>query len=241
MKKAFLILFVIFLPLFFYFNLVFLSVEKTFFKEGFSKKENLIKEKKPSFFLPKSRLEINLKTQDLKDNELTPTKDLISFLTPTPLKTNNSSDEWGQLKKLSDHTYTIKVGLDPKMATAQEIFEALNEYRYHHQKEKLIWDNQLAEFAQQRAIYFTNIGQTDEHQGFVNYVNDINNVKKLGFWSLGENSSYGYQLEATHLIEWVFAASPEHNSNQLSSDWTHVGVGVDHTQVDIIFGGNKMN
>ncbi len=134
----------------------------------------------------------------------------------------------------------MRVGFDERMATPEEIFEALNEYRYRHKKEKLQWDQRLADYAKERARYFTIIGSTDEHKGFAEYVKDINNVKSLGFWSLGENSSYGYRLTGIHLIEWIFGASPEHNSNQLDDRWTHVGIGVDSNNTNLIFGGDKI-
>jgi uncharacterized protein YkwD len=62
---------------------------------------------------------------------------------------------------------------------------------------------------------------------------------KLGFSSLGENSSYGYLLEGVHLIEWVYAGDAPHDNNQLNSEWSHVGIGVNGTATDLIFGGRK--
>ncbi|MCS6956594.1 MAG: CAP domain-containing protein, partial [Patescibacteria group bacterium] len=150
----------------------------------------------------------------------------------------NNNTEWGVAKQISEKTWTMKVGFDQKMATPQEIFNALNVYRERHGRNSLQWDERLANFALERAKYFTQIGRLDEHKGFEEYVNNIDNLKKLGFWRVGENSSYGYRLEGVHLIEWVFAGDEPHNNNQLDPEWTHVGIGVDGYQVDIIFGGN---
>ena len=162
-----------------------------------------------------------------------------STTTPTVVPTQDNQ-EWGKATQLSEHTWTMKVGFDDTMATPQEIFEALNKYRQQHSREALTWDDRLANFAKERASTFTSLGKTDEHAGFVSYTDNIDNVKALGFWSLGENSTYGYRLTGVHLIEWVYAADEGHNSNQLNSQWSHVGIGVDGNQTDLIFGGNKM-
>lgn len=162
---------------------------------------------------------------------------------PTPKPTavpTEDTQEWGKATQLSEHTWTMKVGFDDQMATPEDIFAALNSYRKQHSREALTWDDRLAAFAKSRAVTFTSLGKTDEHAGFVSYTDNIDNVKALGFWSLGENSSYGYKLTGVHLIEWVYAGDEGHNSNQLNSDWSHVGIGVDGNQTDLIFGGNKM-
>jgi uncharacterized protein YkwD len=51
---------------------------------------------------------------------------------------------------------------------------------------------------------------------------------------------YGGPLNGTHLIEWVFSQSPGHDANQLDNGWSHVGVGVTDTSVNLVFGGEKM-
>ena len=174
----------------------------------------------------------------------TPTfKTRPTFVPPTPTSTiapTQDNQEWGKATQVSEHTWTMKVGFDDQMATTLEIFEVLNNYRKQHSREALTWDDRLASFAQSRANNFTNLGKTDEHAGFVSYTDNIDNVKALGFWSLGENSSFGYRLTGVHLIEWVYAGDEGHNSNQLNSQWSHVGIGVDGNQTDLIFGGNKM-
>ncbi len=199
--------------------------------------------------LPKKgqNLQINFKLdQDAGRVEyLTPTikPRPIRRIWPTPTSIiipTEDNQEWGKATQVSEHTWTMKVGFDDNMASPLEIFEALNKYRQQHSREALTWDDRLANFAKERASTFTSLGKTDEHAGFVSYTDNIDNVKALGFWSLGENSSYGYRLTGVHLIEWVYAGDEGHNSNQLNSEWTHVGIGVDGNQTDLIFGGNKM-
>lgn len=166
------------------------------------------------------------------------TTESITYM-PQPTPTDEPG-EWGVAKQIGEHTWTMKVGRDDEMATPQEVFDALNTYRQRHGKSTLARDDRLAKYAQDRASYFTSIGSTDAHKGFIEYVNDIENLKKLGFWSVGENSSSGYQLTGVHLIEWIYAGDKPHDDNQLSSEWSHVGIGVDGTQTDLIFGGRSM-
>ncbi len=155
---------------------------------------------------------------------------------------NNSSgvEEWGISKQLSEHTWTIRVGQDATNGTAQEIFVALNNYRQRYGKGTLNWDENLANYAQSRAVYFVSKGDLDSHAGFSDYINNQDGFHKLGFMSLGENSSYGYTLEAVHLIEWVYAGDKPHDDNQLNSEWTHVGIGVSGGASNLIFGGKKI-
>ncbi|EKE15316.1 MAG: hypothetical protein ACD_12C00075G0001 [uncultured bacterium] len=173
---------------------------------------------------------------------------LIPTIIPTKPPINQSvisqiidgNQEWGKAKQISEYSWIMKVGLDDRMATAKEIFEALNIYRQTNGSGALTWDEGLALYALQRAQDFSNLGRLDSHEGFKNYVNNIDNLKKLNFWSVGENSSYGYKLHGVHLIEWVYAGDKPHNDNQLNPKWTHIGIGVDGNQTDLIFGGNKM-
>lgn len=170
-------------------------------------------------------------------------KDIDNNSVVTPLQTNGTSvdnensQEWGVAKKIDEHTYTIKVAYDNKMTSPQEVIDALNSYRAVHGKGSLSYDGRLGDYAQTRVETYKNIGTTDSHAGFEHLINNEDGFSKLGFNSLGENSYYGGPLEASHLIEWAFAQSPGHDANQLG-DWTHVGVGVNETAVNIIFGGN---
>lgn len=146
---------------------------------------------------------------------------------------------WGIAKQLDEHTWTMKVGKDERMASAQEILDALNVYRERNGRGRLEWNQTLADYAQGRSDFFAKTGTTDKHQGFHEYLKDENNYKKLGFRSLGENSSIGFKLLGVHLIEWVYAGDKPHDDNQLNSRWSSVGIGVSGTATDLIFGGDK--
>lgn len=157
------------------------------------------------------------------------------IITPTPLPSDVS---WGKATQLDEHTWTMRLQADSRMATAQEIFNALNAYRQGKGRGSLSWDDKLASYAQDRATFFTSNGKLDGHAGFQSFM-DNDGFGKLGFNALGENSSYGYLLEGVHLIEWVYAGDAPHDTNQLNGDWSHVGIGVNGTSTDLIFGGHK--
>lgn len=166
----------------------------------------------------------------------TPTtiKKKIVIITPTP-----DNETWGIAKQIDEVTWTMKVGEDKTMATAKEIWEALNEYRKNHGSQVLNWDTKLADYAQSRAKYLNSIRAVDKHSGFTNFVNNEDGFNKLGFTMLGENISFGYKLNGVHTIEWMYAGDEPHNKNQLDNRWNYVGIGVDGLATCLIFGTGK--
>lgn len=213
---------------------------------------NLYKSQIPNIIKPvpeiKKVLSAKTKVKETKTPILTPTNIPTVTLTPTSLPTETptntpspvQAETWGVTKQVDDHTYTVNVQNDSQNASSQEILTALNNYRTAHGKGTLSWDSNLAVFAQNRAEQFDKDGKLDDHAGFNQLFTNPDNVKKLGFLRLGENSSIGYVLNAVHLIEWVYASDAPHNNNQLDSDWTHVGIGVSGNSTDLVFGGSKI-
>lgn len=162
------------------------------------------------------------------------------FPTPTLTPLDTSNTPWGVAKKVDTYTYTMRLQPDSNMGTPGEILTALNRYRQRHGKGTLSWDDKLAGFANTRAEYFLEKGKLDSHAGFLDYLNNQDGFKKLGFARVGENSSIGFTLEGVHIIEWVYAGDAGHNDNQLNSDWQYVGIGVSSNATDLIFAGDKL-
>ncbi len=146
---------------------------------------------------------------------------------------------WGVAKQIGEHTWTMNVGQDERMATPKEILDALNDYRVRHGSQRLVWDEKLGNYAQSRADYLNSIGKTDEHKGFSNFMENENGHDKLGFTWLGENISIGYRMLGVHLIEWVYAGDKPHDDNQVNNRWNYVGIGVKGTATALIFGTGK--
>lgn len=186
-----------------------------------------------------SQVSFQVKQMEIGQTKFTPSP----TPTPNPVESkqesnNDSKPTWGKAKQIDQYTWTIQVKNDARNATPREIYEALNSYRQKKGKSLLSWDDKLAGFAQDRANFFSSQGKLDSHAGFREYMNQ-DGFSKLGFNSLGENASFGYTLEGVHLIEWVYAGDKPHDDNQLSSEWSHVGVGASGTATDLIFGGKR--
>lgn len=122
---------------------------------------------------------------------------------------------------------------------AQDLLNALNDYRRNHGVGNLSWDGKLGAFAQSRADYFVSHGGLDGHAGFNDFIDHQNGFNQLGFWNLGENSGYGFSGSPKNMIENIFAKSPAHDSNQLNAQWTFCGIGTSGSAVDVIFGANR--
>lgn len=160
-------------------------------------------------------------------------------ITPTNYPTPDTKP-WGVAEKIDDVTWTMKIKQDEKMGSPAEILEALNKYRNIHGSRPLEWNQKLADYATSRAKYFMENKALDSHKGFEEKLKDEAGFRDLGFWGLGENASFGYRLEAVHLIEWMYAADKPHDDNQLDNSWTHVGIGIDQVSSVLIFGKHKI-
>lgn len=163
-------------------------------------------------------------------------------ITPTIIKnryipTPTDNEPWGVAKQIGEYTWTMKVGMDARMATPQEILDALNTYRNRNGRGSLAWNTNLATYADTRCNTFVELGSTDSHEGFNKFLDNEENYKSLGFSRVGENSSYGFRLLGVHLIEWMYGGDEPHDSNQLNSAWSNVGICVKGTATDLIFGG----
>lgn len=164
------------------------------------------------------------------------------IIKPTKIPTTaivRDTTPWGVAQQINEDTWTMKIGQDSQMATINDTLNALNVYRTNHDVQKLTLDPTLTKFAQDRADYLASIKSTDEHKGFIDYLENHDGYNQLGFTWLGENISYGYRLIGVHLIEWLFAGDEPHNTNQLNSRWNYVSIGINGTAVSIIFATGK--
>jgi uncharacterized protein YkwD len=127
----------------------------------------------------------------------------------------------------------------PRMAGAQELYNELNNYRSRNGRAALSWDGKLGNYAQNRANLYASLGNTDNHAGFnTDLANGSHNT--LCFFGLGENSGYGGTGSAVDIIDHWYGESSGHNANQLNSQWTHVGIGVNGVATDLVFGGGQI-
>lgn len=123
---------------------------------------------------------------------------------------------------------------------SQQIYLALNAYRAKKGSSPLKWDARLADFAGTRAKQLLSLGALDNHAGFKSFINTQDGLAKLGFSSMGENSSWASSIPSPEsLIENQYASDPPHDSNQLNPGWQYVGVGIAGNYTDLVFGGKR--
>lgn len=122
---------------------------------------------------------------------------------------------------------------DNAVVAPSDILAALNAYRQKKGRGVLVWSDVLGGIAQGRVATFVRIGTLDSHAGFRLY---FAQMPGIGFTGLGENSSYGYHISATDLIEQAYAGDEPHDQNQLNPDWTHVGIAALGVATDVVFG-----
>jgi uncharacterized protein YkwD len=168
--------------------------------------------------------------------------------TPSPIKeqssTSTSSSSHTSTQTISPTSFqpTSTPATTPTQTTApsntqaEQVLQALNDYRSQHGAPTLEWSDKLGNYAQTRADKYAANGATDNHQDFQTLISTPAGFAQMGFSGLGENSSYGYPFNAADLIEKDYAADKPHDDNQLDPTWTHVGIGINGVASDIVFG-----
>lgn len=125
-----------------------------------------------------------------------------------------------------------------QISATGRMLQAINRYRQSHGIAPVLLDPTLQTFAQSRADLFSQQGSMDNHAGFQSMLTE-DGFAALGFNALGENSSFGAWENEKNLIESFYANSPQHNENQLNSEWTHIGIGIAGNATNFVFGGKK--
>lgn len=120
----------------------------------------------------------------------------------------------------------------------QSILQALNDYRGKNGAGALSIDSKLQDYAQSRANYLKNLGKLDKHAGHKEFMGN-NGFEKLGFNAVAENQSWNFKGDAKELVESFYGKSSGHNKNQLSPEYTHVGIGISGAFTNLVFGGQK--
>lgn len=154
--------------------------------------------------------------------------------TPTPQPTKKTKI------KATKKAVSIKKQNKQSSINKEDILNALNEYRQKNGKSKLIIDEKLQNYAQNRADELKTKGKLDNHAPFYQYMKSKKAFSDLGFNNLAENQSWNHKGNATNLINQFYAKSSGHNKNQLSSEYSHVGIGISGVFTNIVFAGSKI-
>ena len=164
-------------------------------------------------------------------------------ITPTPTPTTRKKIVSVNNNKILENisstpTPTAQVHAISTGNAEQDLLSTLNNYRQKNGKNALSWDSTLASFAKERANKFDAEGKMDSHQGFQDMLSS-DGFARMGFNALAENSSYGDTRDPVYIIETLYGQSSGHNANQLSNEYTHVGIGASGKATDFVFGGRK--
>ena len=153
---------------------------------------------------------------------------------PTPAKSPKPSP----LLKATPTPQPSQSSTSGQIITSGSVLAALNDYRQKNGVGTVSLDTRLQEYAQSRAERLRNLGELDKHAGHKEFM-DNDGFGKLGFNAVAENQGWNFKGNANGLIENFYAKSSGHNKNQLSSTYTHVGIGVSGAFTNLVFGGNK--
>ncbi len=114
---------------------------------------------------------------------------------PTPF-------QW-TVSKVNEHETALSLPPDPRMSTADELFDAINQYRKANGISEVQKSDLLCGIAQHRAEEQLANGGLDDHVGFDKYVNDQNEFSTMGEVLFGGNQpQYG-----VHIVEFGWARS----------------------------------
>ena len=183
----------------------------------------------------------------MRKQELTrvfPTPTPMVSLTPTPtskpttkpaVKTNEPTANPWLVEKIDEKTTDARMPRDERMATADELFTAINNYRTSHGVGSVEKHQTLCNIAQTRANQLLELGELDSHAGMKSLAKS-----QLDFDNMGEILQGGVQPNlAVHLVEWGWGRSlTGHKESMLDRKWTHGCGGIAGYFSVFIFGSN---
>lgn len=154
----------------------------------------------------------------------------VTVTKPKAVKTSKTSATSKSLIKTQNSTNSKLI--------KDAVLKALNDYRSKNGVGSLSLDSKLQDYAQSRADYLRALGKLDKHAGHKEFMNN-SGFEKLRFNAIAENQSYNFKGNAQGLIETLYGKSSGHNKNQLSAEYTHVGIGISGAFTNLVFGGKK--
>lgn len=135
-------------------------------------------------------------------------------------KPDSQSFEW-TVEKVDEHLTRLQLPADDHMSTADELFEAMNNYRKANNIRSLEKTPGICEIADKRAQEQLANGELDGHSGFDKHVQDQNE-----FQTMGEVLFGGSQPQSgVHIVEFGWNRSlTGHKEAIRDPDW-HYGCG----------------
>lgn len=144
--------------------------------------------------------------------EITELKSNIKVFKPTPAPFN-----W-TVEKVDEHLTKIALPPDPRMSNADELFEAMNNYRKAHNVQIIQKSDLLCGIAKNRADEQLANGKLDGHAGFEKYAKD-----QQEFSTMGEVLFGGVQPQyGVHIVEYGWDRSlTGHKEAIQDPSWNH--------------------
>lgn len=159
--------------------------------------------------------------------EITELKSNIKVFKPTAVPFN-----W-TVEKVDENLTKIALPPDPRMSSADELFEAMNNYRKAHNVSILQKSDLLCGIAQNRAREQESNGKLDGHAGFEKYAKDQQEFSTMGEVLFGGSQpQYG-----VHIVEYGWDRSlTGHREAIRNSSWQYGCGGVADYFAVFIFG-----
>lgn len=125
------------------------------------------------------------------------------------------------VEKVDEHITKIALPPDPQMSTADELFEAINNYRRAHNVSALTKNDLLCSIAQNRADEQLAKGELDNHEGFDKYAKDQNEFNRMGEVLFGgAQPQYG-----VHIVEYGWDRSLTGHKEAIQNPGWNYGCG----------------
>ena len=190
-------------------------------------------------YFVENRSQVYSKPQVLVEVKIKPTPQPSHFEIPTDLEKPSPPPPSKKPKASLNPKASVEVkGMQILGINTQSVLKALNEYRQKNGVGALTLDSKLQEYAQSRANHLKSLGKLDKHAGHKAFMKN-NGFEKLGFGAVAENQSWNFKGDGQGLIEDFYRKSSGHNKNQLSSEYSHVGIGISGIFTNLVFGGKK--
>lgn len=140
--------------------------------------------------------------------------------------------DWS-VEKVDEHITKISLPPDPRMSTADELFDAINNYRKAHNVSTLTKNDLLCSIAQNRANEQLANGDLDNHAGFDKYAQNQEEFGRMGEVLFGGvQPQYG-----VHIIEYGWDRSLTGHKEAIQNPvWNHGCGGISGYFAVFIFG-----
>lgn len=178
------------------------------------------------FIFPKQQI-VDVKPNVQKES-ISVAPSITNAPTPIPIQ----PFDWS-VEKVNDTLTKVSIPPDPRMSTADELFEAMSNYRSNHNLNKLSKNDSLCIIAQKRAEEQVANGGLDSHAGFSKYFNDQTEFRRVGEVLFGGSQpQYG-----VHIVEFGWDRSLTGHKEAIQNPvWNHGCAGVAGYYAVFIFG-----